>query len=143
MFLKTRWLAPLFIAMSLAPAWASASGASDDAACIDCVDQTGEHEANDTNLYCWRLGNVLAPDAQGRCPTGWRKSTIGAESQFRNRHLDKCEVAAALAEPPPCEVGCTGDASITQRRVTATSCFIEKKRDCAPIGRCALEGSGS
>lgn len=140
----SKWLAPLLLTLGLAPSVSLAETASDDTSqCVECTDQTGKHEANDTKDYCWRLGNVREPDAQGRCPTGWRKSTIGAESRHQNRHLDKCEIAAALAEPPQCEAGCDGSASITRRRVTATSCLIEKKRDCAPIAACANERSPS
>ncbi|MEQ9502329.1 MAG: hypothetical protein RIT81_35995 [Deltaproteobacteria bacterium] len=134
-------LGALFCFALLASTVATASEpASDDAtpSCVECDDKLGEHEAKDTTLYCWKLGGVIELDAQGNCPSGWRKSTIGGESQFRNRHIDICDVAAALAEPPVCDAGCFGYASIIRRRMSATSCLIEMKRDCAPSGTCAV-----
>ncbi len=107
--------------------------------CLECKDKTDEHTANDTNQYCWRLGVVSLPDNQGRCPPGWRKETIGQQSARFNRHIDKCDVAAAIAEPPFCDAGCFGYASIVKRKVTATTCYIKKKRDCKPIGRCEAQ----
>lgn len=132
-FLKTLSIVAIgFAAVSAVPAFASADADAEEV-CTDCKDTTGEHTANDTNDYCWRLGLVALPDAQGQCAAGWAKRTIGQQIVATNRHVDKCDVAAAIAEPPFCEGDCIGDSSITSRQVTATSCTIKKKRDCEPI----------
>ncbi len=107
--------------------------------CIECKDKEGEHTANDANQYCWRLGIVMLPNNQGQCLPGWTKETIGQQTVRFNRHIDKCDVAAAIAEPPFCDDGCFGYASIVKRKVTATSCLIKKKRDCKPIRSCEAQ----